>query len=123
MSLPVEACSHGVLLPYSISNEGNRRAQGQFCLPRPFFLGESIHSARDSRSQLGSTWPQVPIETAGLLAGPTQSGVLEAQLSASATGRGLTFSAHPVSRAGCLRPGLSCFSTAAASRRRSLSGR
>jgi len=39
-----------------------------------------MHSASSHPSQLGgSAWPQVPIESAGLLVGPTQTGVLEAQ--------------------------------------------
>ena len=43
------------------------------------FVGQSIHSPSRHRSQMGgSAWPQVPIEAAGLLAGPTQTGVLEA---------------------------------------------
>ena len=39
---------------------------------------EQSQLARPSRVP-GSTWPQVPIESAGLLACPTQTGVLEAQ--------------------------------------------
>lgn len=45
-----------------------------------FLVGQSILTTSRHGSQMGgSAWPQVPIESAGLLAGPTQTGVLEAQ--------------------------------------------
>src|SRR5262245_7838981 len=92
-----------------VSNEGNRGPIGQSCLPRSF-------SCRQAHGQCGrkgqafaltesSRWPQVPIEAAGLLACPTQSAVLGAQAVCSAADGGIAFWAHPVSRAGCLRPG------------------
>ena len=48
--------------------------------PPPVFVGRSILTTTRHGSQMdGSAWRQVPIESAGLLAGPTQTGVLEAQ--------------------------------------------
>ena len=44
----------------SFSNEGNRRANGQSCLPRWFSVGKSMDKPEAQCCQ-GSTWPQVPI--------------------------------------------------------------
>jgi len=46
------------LTPFS--NEGNRRANRQSCLPRSFSVGKSMDKQKAQCCQ-GSTWPQVPI--------------------------------------------------------------
>ena len=65
-----------LVLP-SFSNEGDKEANGRSGLPRSFFGGKSINSQNAPVGQCA--WSPVPANTAGLLACPTQSGVLEAQ--------------------------------------------
>jgi len=54
-----------------------READGRSRLPRSSFEGKSLYNQNAPAGQC--TWSQVPVETDGLLAGPTQTAVLEAQ--------------------------------------------
>jgi len=64
--------------PAPFSNEGNRGRIGSPVSLARFVLGKSTDNPKARAGQGDSTWPQVPIESAGLLACPTQTGVLGA---------------------------------------------
>jgi len=84
-----------------IANEGNRRAWGPVPSPPSGSVGQSMGSAGLPRCQSATgTWPQLPIESAGLLACPTQGVVLEAQQTGAAADTGIAFLARPVGRPG-----------------------
>lgn len=55
-----------------------QEGQRQSCLPRSFSVGKSRDKQKTQCCQC-STWPPVPIDSAGLLACPTQRAVLGAQ--------------------------------------------
>src|SRR3974390_2184394 len=97
-----------------LSNEGDEQANGRSRLPRPFFGGKSINSQNAPAGQCA--WSPVPAKSAGLLACPTQSGVLEAQEAWAVTRGGMAFLARPVGPPGCLRPGRKHFCIEATSR-------
>src|SRR4051794_7651094 len=62
-------------LPFRTKETG---AQSAVLSPSPDSLGKSTDNPNAGTGQGHSTWPQVPIESAGLLACPTQTGVLGA---------------------------------------------
>src|SRR5689334_17222579 len=106
----------GVLADMSspLLNEGDKAANGCSRLPRPFFVGKNINSQNAPAGQCA--WSPVPANWAGLLACPTQSGVLEAQEAWAVARRGMAFLTRPVRPPGCLRPGRKHFCIEATSR-------